>query len=132
MEHDWIKRVKKLMSEKKITQQDLVPVLGVSTRGAVGHYLTGRTQPNIDQFQSLANFLAVPINHIISGDSKEVSIDKGKLKNCLAVVSKVLENEKIHLSDDQQSKLVAYLYSETLEDEAFSEEKIVELIGVFA
>jgi hypothetical protein len=123
MEHDWIKRVKKLMSEKKITQQDLVPVLGVSTRGAVGHYLTG---------QSLANFLAVPINHIISGDSKEVSIDKVKLKNCLAVVSKVLENEKIHLSDDQQSKLVAYLYSETLEDEAFSEEKIVELIGVFA
>lgn len=130
-EQDWIKRVKSLMSEKKITQQDLVAVLGVSTRGAVGHYLTGRTQPNIKQFQALADYLGVSINYIVSGENKDVSINKAKLKQCIAVVNKVIDKNNIELSEDQQSRLVAYLYSETSDKEEISEEKTFDLIGIF-
>ena len=43
----WIVQAKKIMRNKGITQKEISVVMGKSTRGAVGHYFTGRSQPTI-------------------------------------------------------------------------------------
>ena len=55
----WRDEVKKLMKAKRVTQVDLVPVLGVTTRGAVGHYLSGRRDMTPEQFYALLKYLGV-------------------------------------------------------------------------
>ena len=61
----WQDRVRSVMKEKRVTQDALTDVLGVSTRGAVGHYLSGRREPSADQLRSLAEFLGVNISWLL-------------------------------------------------------------------
>jgi transcriptional regulator with XRE-family HTH domain len=55
----WWIEVRKLMDQKGITQEELAPVLGVKTRGAVGHYLSGRRKLKAEQFWALLKYLGV-------------------------------------------------------------------------
>jgi len=56
------------MKERVVKQDDLIPVLGVNTRGAVGHYLTGRREPSLAQIEDLARFLDVSIDWLLTGE----------------------------------------------------------------
>lgn len=53
---NWSTRVKARMKELEITQDVLAGKMGV-TRGAITHYLAGRRQPPLKQFQKLAAIL---------------------------------------------------------------------------
>lgn len=64
----WQDRVRSVMKEQGVTQDALTYVLGVSTRGAVGHYLSGRREPSAAQLQSLAKFLKVNLNWLLTGE----------------------------------------------------------------
>ena len=47
------------MRDQGVTQEELVPILGVKTRGAVGHYLSGRRNMRPEQFYTLLKRLGV-------------------------------------------------------------------------
>jgi len=64
----WQDRAKAVMKERGITQESLKSVLGVSTRGAVGHYLSGRREPSIQQLTDLANHLRVKLEWLVRGE----------------------------------------------------------------
>lgn len=51
---NWRARARARMEERGMKQEDLLKPLGVSTRGAVGHYLSGRREPSVEQFRDLA------------------------------------------------------------------------------
>ncbi len=53
----WISLIKATMKAKGINQESLAPVIGVETRGAVGHYLTQRRNLSIEQLRSLILYL---------------------------------------------------------------------------
>lgn len=65
---NWQDRVRSVMREKGVTQDRLTSVLGVSTRGAVGHYLSGRREPSAAQLKALAEFLDVDIDWLLTGE----------------------------------------------------------------
>jgi len=67
----WIMRTKSIMREKKLTQSDLAPVMGKKSRGAVGHYFTGRSKPTFDQLESLAKYLGVSLSWLVSEQENE-------------------------------------------------------------
>jgi len=127
----WVARAKRLMMDKGITQGDLAPVLGKSTRGAVGHYFTGRTQPTLEQYQSMADFFNVSLSYLLTGDKDSVKVDSTRLRSCILAVSNVVEKNNLDVSDDQQAKLVAFLYAETPHGEDVSESKTLELATFF-
>lgn len=56
------------MRELDVRQLDLMPVLGVTTRGAVGHYLTGRRDLTGDQMHAMAQFLGMTVEEL-QGDA---------------------------------------------------------------
>lgn len=58
----WAEPVSKLMKAKRIRQADLCEPLGVETRGAVGHYFSGRRDLSIQQAVALADFLKINLS----------------------------------------------------------------------
>ena len=68
----WAARARSKMKTSGITQQDLIRVLGVQTRGAVGHYFTGRRKINDDQAVALARYLGVTMDQLFA-DSDEIA-----------------------------------------------------------
>jgi len=61
----WIVQAKKLMRDQGITQKDIASAMGKSTRGAVGHYFTGRSQPTLNQLKSLAKYLGTTLAELV-------------------------------------------------------------------
>lgn len=55
------------MKDLRVTQEDLKKPLGVSTRGAVGHYLSGRRDPSMDQMMALASYLRCDLGWLMEG-----------------------------------------------------------------
>jgi len=64
----WQDRARSIMEKDNITQEHLTGVLGVSTRGAVGHYFQGRRKASVEQLKDLADFLDVRFSWLISGE----------------------------------------------------------------
>lgn len=64
----WASIAKGLMRDQGITQEDLLPVMEVETRGAIGHYFTGRRDPTIQQLMALAKKLGVTTSQLVGED----------------------------------------------------------------
>lgn len=61
----WMDRARRRMHELGIRQDDLIRPLGVKTRGAVGHYLSGRRKPDPDQVVALARWLRMSTDELL-------------------------------------------------------------------
>lgn len=67
MAEDWTKRVKSLMRERQMTQDDLAPLLGVSTQPSVSAYLRGESKLTLKQAENLARYFGVSLDFIAAG-----------------------------------------------------------------
>lgn len=67
MEQPWWQRAKQRAKDKGLSQEALKEVLGVETRGAVGHYMTGRRDPTPDQLVALAKVLDWTLDELLTG-----------------------------------------------------------------
>ncbi len=61
----WLDNLKREIDRQRLTQNDLTAPLGVSTRGAVGHYLNERRQLSIEQFSALCRVLKTAPDKIL-------------------------------------------------------------------
>jgi transcriptional regulator with XRE-family HTH domain len=57
----WAVIAKSVMRNRKMTQEDLLPVFEVTTIGAVSHYMTGNREPSIRQLLRLAKYLGLSV-----------------------------------------------------------------------
>lgn len=79
---EWYERVRERMLsvEPPVTQADLMPVFGVTTRGAVGHYLSGRREPSLEVMVKLADRLGMTLDELLRGSggaARSTSQDSG-------------------------------------------------------
>lgn len=68
------KNIKRLRTEKGITQETFAKTINVS-RQAVSSWETGRTQPDIDMLGTLSEALGVSVEELIYGERRNVKID---------------------------------------------------------
>ena len=96
----WLNKVKFLMKEKGIKQQDLMKIFGVSSQGAVSHYFSGRNKTSYEQLSALADYLGTDVAqlHEAETDKKdsEFSLDIDALTETFKTIAR-LDN----LSDKQ-------------------------------
>ena len=89
------KNLKKIRTEKKITQDALAEKIHV-TRQAISNWENDKTKPDIESLEMLAEVLEVDIEELIYGEKKAVIVsqDKTKQKNrikiTLAIVGSIL------------------------------------------
>ena len=126
---NWITRAKEVMKKKKLTQEDVAKAMGKTTRGAVGHYFTGRSQPTIKQVIELAEYLKVPFSWLVDGDTQ---IDEEILEICLQLVEQAEEETELKISDKQKAKMVTYLYKLQKSGKKVTSENALELIKLYS
>ncbi len=78
----WSVKALQRMKELKITQSDLLEVFNVNTRGAVGHYFTGRSIINVEQLDSLSQKLNLKLEYT-QVTNKESTIATSDLESIL-------------------------------------------------
>lgn len=67
---DWVDRTRQRMKQLDRKQRELMPVLGVGTLSAVGHYLNRRREPSIAQLEALCVFLDCSLDWLIRGEGQ--------------------------------------------------------------
>lgn len=85
------KNLKKIRTEKKLTQDALAEKLHV-TRQAISNWENDKTKPDIESLEMMAKVLEVDIEELIYGEKKEVIIsqDKTKQKNRIKITLAVV------------------------------------------
>lgn len=85
------KNLKKIRTEKKLTQDALAEKLHV-TRQAISNWENDKTKPDIESLEMLAKVLEVDIEELIYGEKKEaiISQDKTKQKNRIKITLAVV------------------------------------------
>jgi Predicted transcriptional regulators len=58
-------RITKLREEKKLTQEELAPKIGI-TRAALSHYEKNRREPDNDTLRKLADFFDVTTDYLLA------------------------------------------------------------------
>lgn len=76
MQKGWSERTRSLMKERGITQEQLTAVLGVRSKGAVSHYLSGRRSLSVDQAASLAVYLRCSLDWLVLGKPEFISVEQ--------------------------------------------------------
>jgi transcriptional regulator with XRE-family HTH domain len=114
-----------------LTQDDLRKPLKVKTRGAVGHYLSGRRDPNPEQLIAMAGCLKVSLDELLMGSQhapgeidaakSTASIDESLLALCLQEVERLFNDllyPKQHpiRSEHSRSHIVAHAYARALQE----------------
>ena len=126
---DWIKRAKKLMKNQSLTQKDVAASMGKTTGGAVGHYFTGRSTPNIKQMHGLANKLGVSFSKLVEGHD---TVDEEDLEVCLQLVEQAELETYLNLSEKQKAKMVTYLYKLSKDGQPVTSQNALELIKLYS
>ena len=125
----WITRAKEEMRKQKLTQEDVAKAMGKTTRGAVGHYFTGRSTPNIKQVIKLAEYLKVSFAWLVAGDE---TVDEELLEMCLQLVEEAELQANLTLTEKQKAKSVTYLYKLSKEGQQVTKKNALELIKLYA
>jgi len=126
---DWIKRAKKLMKDQSLTQKDVADSMGKTTGGAVGHYFTGRSTPNIKQMVGLAKRLGVSFSKLVEGHD---TVDEEMLDICIQLVEQAEHETGLNLSPKQSAKMVTYLYKLSKDGQKVTTNSALELIKLYA
>lgn len=66
--HDWAERARMMLDRRELTYDQIAPALEVSTRSAVGHYLSGRRQLSAQQAVNLAECLGCRVGWLLTGE----------------------------------------------------------------
>ncbi len=84
------KNIKKIRTEKQLSQEELAQKLFIS-RQAISSWENGRTQPDIEMVQKLAEVLEVPVEALLYGAKRNTTLEKGvDTKNNLSILFSVL------------------------------------------
>ena len=124
----WISRAKSKMAEKKLTQSDIAPSMGKSTRGAIGHYFTGRSKPTLDQLEGLAKYLGVSLSWLVSDHGENTAVDDDTLEECLKLVEEAEAEANVLLTPTQAAKMTTYLYRAAKDGQEINDKRAAELI----
>lgn len=76
MTEKWYERAKRRMKALKVSQDDLKTPLGVKTRGAVSHYLTGRNDPSPDQLLVMARALKTTVSGLLGEEPMHQVVER--------------------------------------------------------
>jgi transcriptional regulator with XRE-family HTH domain len=117
MNNDWTKRAKKLMAEQGVSQNDIMPVMGVKSSGAISHYFTGRNEPTIKALNNLAKYLNVSPQYLLYGGDKNREVNGKLISLCSKAVRDLNKKNELGLSEDQQVQLVVFIYNQSQKDE---------------
>ena len=124
----WIDRAKKEMKRKNLTQQDIAPSMGKSTRGAIGHYFTGRSKPTLEQLENLAKFLGVSLSWLVADSKDSAVVDDDTLELCLELVEEAQAVAHEDLTPAQMAKMTAYLYRVSKDGKEVNKNSAIELM----
>ena len=129
MDNDWAKRAKRLMSEQGVSQNDIIPIMGVKSSGAISHYFTGRNSPTVPAINALAKYLNVSPQYLLYGGDKNREVNGKLISQCSKVVRDLNEKNNLELSEEQQIQLVVFVYNQSQKDEGvelISEKQILD------
>lgn len=123
----WYEKAKRLMTIKKIRQEDLINVFGVTTRGAVGHYLTGRRQPDPDQMKALADKLGCSLDELLNpGETDPV---QSRINNIIRSAELAMMSSTHEFTESERLRVFRMAFSAGLDENITDDELISYLEG---
>ena len=124
----WYEKAKRLMADKNIKQKDLINVLGVATRGAVGHYLTGRRNLTHIQLKAMCEKLDCSMDELM--DDSAIDPVQSQIARVMRLVEKAIEASNQIFTEEERLRIYRVAFTTGL-DSATTESQLREYLASF-
>ncbi|MGZ8220014.1 MAG: helix-turn-helix domain-containing protein [Methylobacter sp.] len=109
----WYERAKRLMKKKGVLQKDLIEVMGVKTRGSVGHYLTGIRDPDAWQVKALADYLGCTMDDLMGDEEGDPA--KNRIATIIEIADSAMAATGQQFSDEEKISVYRASFSTGLD-----------------
>ena len=100
-------RMKQILKQLNITQEQAALRMGLSSQGALGHYLLGRSEIPINIVNKFSAEFNVPVANLFAADDEiTISSDNYMAIDIMLAIDEFLAQNKLALTPDQRRKLV--------------------------
>lgn len=124
-------RMKQILKQLNITQEQAALRLGLAGQGSLGSYLRGRTEIPIHIINKFCTEFNVPVANLFATDSEiTVSADDYLAIDIMLAIDEFLAKHKLALTPDQRRKLVRNFLAKKCRDTERIDETLSALLAV--
>jgi len=124
-------RMKQILKQLNITQEQAALRMGLSSQGALGHYLLGRNDIPIHIINKFCTEFNVPVATLFAPDEEIIiSADDAMAIDIMLAIDEFLAQNKLTLTADQRRKLVRNFLAKKCRDADRIAETLSALLAV--
>ena len=123
-------RMRQILKDKGITQEQAALRLGLAGQGSLGSYLRGRTEIPITIVQRFCTEFHIPVANLLSDDDITINADDDLIMDIMLIVDEFLSKNHLALTPDQRKKLIRGFLAKNCHDASRINDTLSALLAV--
>lgn len=109
-------RMKQIMRQKQITQEQLAYKLGLGSQAVLNNYINGRSEIPLNVINRFCAELHVPVATLFNNDEITINTENDLVLDIMLVIDEFLEENHLELSGEQRKKLAKDFLAKNCKD----------------
>jgi transcriptional regulator with XRE-family HTH domain len=98
-------RMKQILKQKSITQEQAAFRLGLASQGSLNHYLSGRSEIPLNVINRFCAEFNVPVATLFANDEITINTENDLVLDIMLAIDEFLSEKHLALTGDQRKKL---------------------------
>lgn len=98
-------RMKQILKQKQITQEQAAFRLGLASQGSLNHYLSGRTEIPLNVINRFCSEFSVPVATLFANDEIIINTENDLVLDIMLAIDEFLSENHLALTGDQRKNL---------------------------
>lgn len=111
-------RMKQIIKQKHVTQEQAAFRLGLASQGSINHYLSGRSEIPLNVINRFCAEFNVPVATLFANDDITINVEDDLVLDIMLAIDEFLAEHRLSLSGDQRKKLVKDFLAKDCHDPA--------------
>lgn len=101
-------RMRQILKQKNITQEQAYLRLGLGSQAALFHYLSGRSEIPLNVINKFCMIFNVPVATLFSTDSTIINADNDLILDIMLAIDEFLAENKVAMDGEQRKNLAKH------------------------
>lgn len=98
-------RMKQILKQKNVTQEQAAFRLGLASQGSINHYLSGRSEIPLNVINKFCAEFGVPVATLFADDNITINTEDDLVLDIMLAIDEFLSENHLALTGDQRKKL---------------------------
>ncbi len=109
-------RMKQILKQKRITQEQAAFRIGLASQGSLNHYLSGRSEIPLNVINKFCAEFSVPVATLFANDEITLNTENDLVLDIMLAIDEFLTDNHLALTSEQRKKMAKDFLSKDCKD----------------